>query len=247
MKRICFVLAAVVFLAALALPQVSPAISSEETAPVVMAEDPETPPAPGVSPSDPALEAPDMGDWRCPYCGKTVPGPAWRQRNPMGRPAPGAERGGQRSRAYRPNARSHDRCDGAPGVGMGPHRGMRGGFDGAGPRGGVPAERMLRHAKDLKLTDEQIETLEQLSYTTKKALVDLHAEIEKEQLEIQNLFRSGSDDLAAVKLHLTAVSKARTGIQEARIENFFEAREVLTEKQKKTMKDAYPRLGTFLD
>ena len=130
---------------------------------------------------------------------------------------------------------------------MGPHQGMHGDFEGAGPRGGIPAERMLRHAKDLKLTDEQIDTLEKLSYEAKKTLVDLHAEIEKEELEIQNLLRSGSDDLASVKLHLAAVSKARTLIQEARIENFFEARKILSEKQKQTIKKEYPRLGAFLD
>lgn len=250
MKRICLVLAAAIFLAALAIPQVSPALSSEEAAPAALAGDPQTPPpppAPGVSPADPSMEVPHMDGGCCCCCGAANRCSGWRHKDPMGRPALGAGQGSHRSRAHRSGPRSDDRSGGAQGFGMGPHQGMHGDFEGAGPRGGVPAERMLRHAKDLKLTEEQIDTLEKLSFETKKTLVGLHAEIEKEELEIQNLLRSGSDDLAAVSRHLAAVSKARADIQEARIANLFEARKVLTEKQKQTMKEGYPRLGAFLD
>jgi Spy/CpxP family protein refolding chaperone len=123
--------------------------------------------------------------------------------------------------------------------------GSRGGFDGM--RGGVPAERLLRNAEELKLTDDQVDKLEKLSYDSKKTLVDLHAEIEKAELEIQNLLRSGNDDIAAFKVHIAAVSQARADIQTARIANLFEARKVLTEKQKKAIKEEFPRLGTLLD
>jgi len=145
---------------------------------------------------------------------------------------------------------------------MGPHRDMglggghgrgdggdRRGFDGDGPRfrGTIAAERMLRHAAGLNLTDDQMEKLETLAYETQKALVDLHSEIEKEQLEIQNIFRSGSDDLTLIKRHVNAVSKARADIQEARIVNLFEARKILTADQKKLVKEKHPRLGMILD
>jgi Spy/CpxP family protein refolding chaperone len=123
----------------------------------------------------------------------------------------------------------------------------RGGFQGVGARGGVAADRMLRHAADLKLTDEQIGKLERISSNTKKTLIDLHAEIEKGEIDIQNLLRSGTDDMTRIKRQLEAVSKARVGIEEARIAAFFEARDVLTDEQKKMVKDEFPRLGRILD
>jgi Spy/CpxP family protein refolding chaperone len=112
---------------------------------------------------------------------------------------------------------------------------------------GNPAERLLRNAEELKLTEDQVGALEKVSFETQKTLVDLHAQIEKEQLEIKNLLQSGTDDLAAVKVHLDAVSRARADIQTVRIENLFEARKILTEKQKKMIKEDFPRLGEMLD
>jgi Spy/CpxP family protein refolding chaperone len=106
---------------------------------------------------------------------------------------------------------------------------------------------MIRHSDDLKLTDKQIETLEKLSSNSKKALVDLHAQIAKEEIEIQDLLRSGSDDLAAVKRHADALSKARSAVFEERISNFLEARKVLTADQKKLVKETFPRIGSMLD
>jgi len=121
------------------------------------------------------------------------------------------------------------------------------GDDGPGFGGGIAAVMTLRHAADLNLTEDQMERLETLAYETKKTLIDLHSEIEKEQLEIQNIFRSGSDDLTLIKRHLNAVAKARVDIQEARTVNFFESRKILTADQKKLVKQRYPRLGMMLD
>lgn len=114
-------------------------------------------------------------------------------------------------------------------------------------RGGIPAQRLLRNAEELELKKEQVDALEKLSFETQKTLVDLNARIEKEQLEIKNLLQSGSDDLAAVKARLAAVSQARADLQAARIENLFAAKKVLTEKQKKMIKEDFPRLGDMLD
>jgi Spy/CpxP family protein refolding chaperone len=122
-----------------------------------------------------------------------------------------------------------------------------GGFHGRGPREGMAAERMLRHAQALNLSDEQIGKLKTLVYETKKKLVDLHSEIEKGQLEIQNLLQSGNDDLTQIRRHLTAISKAHADTQEARIANLFEARKVLTAEQKKLVKENHPRLGMILE
>jgi len=147
----------------------------------------------------------------------------------------------------------------APGRGMGPHRGMPRGEGMApgrmgvgkgrewGPGGVVAAERMLRHSKDLDLSAEQTKKLEALAVDTQKTLVDLHAEIEKGQLELRSQLQSGNDDLGPIKTQLEAISRARMGIQEARIANLFETKKVLTEKQKKLIVEKFPRLGEILE
>jgi Spy/CpxP family protein refolding chaperone len=112
---------------------------------------------------------------------------------------------------------------------------------------GVAAERMLRHGSELGLSDNQIAKLEMLSYETKKRLIDLHADIDREQLEVHKRICSGDDDLTQIKRHLTAISKARVGIQEAKIENLFESRKILTDEQKEMVKEKHPRLGRMLD
>ena len=57
----------------------------------------------------------------------------------------------------------------------------------------------------------------------------------------------GSDDMVRIRSHLEAISKARADIQAARIANLFEAKKVLTDKQKNLIKEKFPRLGMILE
>ena len=111
----------------------------------------------------------------------------------------------------------------------------------------MAADRILKFSSELDLTDKQIAELETLSYETKKKLIDLHADIEKEQLEVRNRLRSGSEDMTQIKRHLSAVAKAQSEIKASKITNLFEARKVLTEEQKKLIKEKHPRVGMILD
>jgi len=277
MKRVVFALAAVFFLIAIGIAAASPTLAADEASPAAVADEPQTPPPPGVSPKDPAVNPPDTDGWRCPRCGAALPRHAWGGKGAYGRPELGAGQGGhahgwaQDSKAQAGRARPgrYGRAGDEQCCGMGPghhkHGFVRGGVCRPGPRDGFPgramrggrgapgmgagnpAERLLRNAEELKLTVEQVGALEKVSFETQKTLVDLHAQIEKEQLEIKNLLQSGTDDLAAVKVHLDAVSRARADVQTVRIENLFEARKILTEKQKKMIKEDFPRLGEMLD
>jgi Spy/CpxP family protein refolding chaperone len=116
-----------------------------------------------------------------------------------------------------------------------------------GARGGLAVEMVLRHADDLKLTDAQVESLEGLAGETRKKLVDLHAEIQKSEIEIQSLIRSESGDLARINRHIEAASKARARIQEERIALLFDVRKILTPEQKEMLKEEFPRLGRIVD
>lgn len=107
---------------------------------------------------------------------------------------------------------------------------------------GVPAEHLLGLAQRLELTEEQVNKLEKLAYNTKKQLIDLRAAIAKERLEMRQLHRADSDDLASYKTHIDKIAKTRAQIEEARIANLIDSRKVLTDKQKDLLKKQRPRL-----
>jgi Spy/CpxP family protein refolding chaperone len=218
-------------------PATPPASAASE----VVANGQETPPpAPqGVSPADPSIEPPNMDEWICPHCGRVNDCPKAGYKGRKARFGGPMLAPGQKGRECARGARDQR--------GMARHgRGMRG----SGLRGhgnGVAAERMLRHAPELKLTDDQIGKLEMLAYETKKRMIDLHADVERERLEIKKQMQSGSDDLTQIKRHLSAISKSRLAMQEAKIENLFAARKLLTDEQKEMVKKNHPRMGRILD
>jgi Spy/CpxP family protein refolding chaperone len=127
------------------------------------------------------------------------------------------------------------------------HRGFRNdgrGFYGRG--GGVPADRMLRSTERLELTDEQVAQLKKLSYDAKSKLIDLESSLEKAQLEMKQQMDSDGDDLAAMKKQLNAMAKIKVDIQELRLKNWIDAKNVLNEDQKQKVKSRGPRFGSRL-
>lgn len=235
-----------ILVAAFAVPAVLSAENdATSSAPVASAQEASPPPAPqGVSGATPDIRPPAPDTWVCPKCGEASPYQK-RYKQRMGRPQFGAQaqrRDGQRG------GRGDGFCE--------PRKGHRHDFDrgrghgrraGRGAQRGVAADRMLRQAEALELTDDQIAKLEMLSYEAKKKLIDLHASIEKEQLELKNRIRSDAEDMTQIKRHLSAISSAKVGIQEVKISNLFAARKILTDEQKKLVKEKHPRMGMNLD
>jgi Spy/CpxP family protein refolding chaperone len=164
----------------------------------------------------------DVDEWACPRCGAACRGPRGRHR---GRFATGSGPHGKHGQK-----------------GWGRHHGPR------GPRGpGLAAERFLRHASDLKLSDDQIEKLESLAYDAKTKLIDLHAEMEKGHLAMRQMLQSDSDDLTTMKRRLNDMAKKHTDIQELKLTNLIASKKVLTDEQKKMIKKQFPRMGRVLD
>lgn len=158
----------------------------------------------------------------CPRCGADCPMPFGRQgrgmRAPKGRSFHGSE--------------------------FGRHgHGSRGGF---GHGAGVPADRMLRGATRLELADDQITQLEKLSYDTKSKLIDLESDLEKARLEMRRQMETDGDNLSAMKKHLDSMAKTRVNIQELKLKNWIDAKNVLTDEQKQKVKDQFPRFGMKL-
>ena len=103
---------------------------------------------------------------------------------------------------------------------------------------GLPVDRVLRGATRLELTEDQIAVLEKLSYDTRLQLIDLESDLEKAQLEMKRLMESDSDDSSAMKKQLRSLSEKKLGIQEIKLENWLEAKQILTEDQKQKIRTA---------
>jgi Spy/CpxP family protein refolding chaperone len=177
-------------------------------------------PPPAPEPGD----TPDAPTWTCPKCGAECPAPYGRRGREMR--APRHQRGfGQ--------GIGHD--------GYGKNRqGRRGRGD------GLAADRMLRGASRLELTDDQIAQLEKLSYDAKTKLIDLNSELEKSRLELRRQMETDGEDLSAMKKQMEANSQIRVNIQMLKLENWIDAKKVLTDDQKKLIKDRHPRMGMRL-
>lgn len=112
---------------------------------------------------------------------------------------------------------------------------------------GNPAMRLSRHAEELNLSKDQAAKLDELADAMHLKVIDLRAAIEKERLELNRLIQSDSNDLAEIKRHLNAIAQSRADIQEARISNMINTRNILTDEQKKQLKEQFPRMGCMLD
>jgi Spy/CpxP family protein refolding chaperone len=174
----------------------------------------------------PATDTPEPDDRAtvtCPNCGGECPMPYGRRARVMR--APRAHKGG------------HGRHQSGYG------HARRGGSGGGT---GVPADHMLRCATGLELTDDQVTQLEKLSYDTKSRLIDLESSLEKARLEMGRQMESDGDDLSAMKKQLDSMAKIKVDIQELKLKNWIDAKNVLTDEQKQKVKDYSPRFGAHL-
>ena len=105
---------------------------------------------------------------------------------------------------------------------------------------------MLRRATQLELSDVQIAQMEKLTYDAKSKMIDLNSDFEKARLEMQKQMDTDSDDLSAMKKHLDSVAKKRVSIQELKLQNWFDSKNVLTEEQKKLIGKKQLRMGMRL-
>jgi Spy/CpxP family protein refolding chaperone len=188
-------------------------------------------PAPAQELDSPQPPAPDETtpaphEWKCPKCGNSSP----------------MQYGRRGERKYRGRDGKHGH--GAPSSCRGMGRDTRGPGEGRGK--GLPADRFLRGATHLELTEDQVADLEKLSYDTRLQLIDLESDLEKAQLEMKRLMQDGSDDISAVKKQLRSLSEKKLGIQEIKLENLFEAKKILTDDQKQKIRATHPRMGGML-
>ncbi|MFQ5511325.1 MAG: Spy/CpxP family protein refolding chaperone [Candidatus Krumholzibacteriia bacterium] len=183
-------------------------------------QDKEKPPAPrGVSPH-PGVKPPEMDEnWYCRQCKSFYPFPKRHYKDGNHRPmlAPQGRRG---------NGAAGKRGD---------------------ARNGIAADRLLRHAAMLELTEDQVARLSELAYETKRDLIDLRAGLQKARLELQRLMRSGTEDMTRIRRQLNQVAKKRVDLEEARIAHWIDSRKVLNDAQRKRIQGEHPRLDRWRD
>ncbi len=101
----------------------------------------------------------------------------------------------------------------------------------------VAADRYLRCAAELGLSDDQKSKLKELAFKTKKEMIDLRASVQKARLELKELVRSEDPNLREIKRQLDALAAAQADLRYKRIASMLEAREILTPEQRKRLEE----------
>jgi len=207
---------------AFSLTALSPVVRAEVDSPAVSPADSDLQEVPrGVSPADPEIGLPPVA-----FChGGCCRGHGYWMADRFK---------SKRPRMMRPNMAIHSMKRG------GLRHKCKGRMPMMGQKGMLAAERLLKHAAPLELTDKQINKLEDLAFGARKALIDLRAQLEKDKLELRHKLRSGESDIASIKAHLEAMAEMRVEIQTLRIGNWIDARKLLSDKQKKMIMEGFP-------
>jgi Spy/CpxP family protein refolding chaperone len=95
---------------------------------------------------------------------------------------------------------------------------------------------MLQNADKLKLSDEQIEKLYDMKRKYSKDIIKQDAEMKIAEIDLGALLKESDINLSEVKEALKKVENIKTQIKYLRIVAFVEARKILTDEQKNSLK-----------
>ncbi|MGM0381705.1 MAG: Spy/CpxP family protein refolding chaperone [bacterium] len=96
---------------------------------------------------------------------------------------------------------------------------------------------------DLELNDSQEEKVMELRKNFRLEMVDLRAELRRNQIKLDDMFRSSAPDMAKVRSRIQKKNDIRSDIQFKRIELRKNIRELLTEKQREKLPPNFLRRG----
>lgn len=123
---------------------------------------------------------------------------------------------------------------------------------GPGPSGDVhgilPPGRWWKDASVVKaigLNDGQVQKIEQVFQESRLKLVDVHANLQKEELKLEPLLESENPDEGAVLASIDRITAARASLEKANAQMAFAIRRVLTPDQWKKLRDVRPHHGNF--
>ena len=92
-------------------------------------------------------------------------------------------------------------------------------------------------AERIGLSDQQKQELEKISQDGRLKMIDLRADLEKQQVILAPLLQGYHPDEAQVLAQVDKVSQARAAVDRARVQTMLASRNVLTEEQWKKMHD----------
>lgn len=126
-----------------------------------------------------------------------------------------------------------------PGMGMGPHRPpMEREMGGPGGQFGRWWNNP-RLVEKFKLTDQQRKTMDDIYEQHRLKLVDLHANLEKAELEMEPLIGQDQPDETRILSQIDKVAQARAELEKANARMLLDIRKQLTPEQWKDLKTAW--------
>ncbi|PSH04700.1 MAG: hypothetical protein CXZ00_04795 [Acidobacteria bacterium] len=99
--------------------------------------------------------------------------------------------------------------------------------------------------KNIGLTDSQVQKIEQIFQENRPKLIDLHANLQKEEIKLEPLLEAENPDENAVMSTIDRIASARATLEKANAQMAFAMRRVLTPDQWKKLLAMYPHRGNF--
>lgn len=90
------------------------------------------------------------------------------------------------------------------------------------------------------LSDSQVQEMEKIFQTHRLALIDLHAALQKEELQLEPLIESDQPDEVKVSAQIDRVANARAALEKSNAMMFLGIRKVMTVDQWKTLQSIVP-------
>jgi Spy/CpxP family protein refolding chaperone len=123
-----------------------------------------------------------------------------------------------------------------------------------GPQGGGEMHQILppgrwwkdaEVAKTIGLSDTQVQKIEQVFQESRMKLVDVHANLQKEEFKLEPLLEADNPDENAVLSAIDHITAARAALEKANARMAFDIRRVLTPEQWKKLRALRPGRGHF--
>ncbi len=99
--------------------------------------------------------------------------------------------------------------------------------------------------KTLGLSDSQVQKIEQIFQDSRLKLVDIHANLEKEEIKLEPLLEAENPDEGAVMNSIDRIAAARASLEKANAQMAFSIRRVLTPEQWKKLRSLRPTWRHF--
>jgi Spy/CpxP family protein refolding chaperone len=100
-------------------------------------------------------------------------------------------------------------------------------------------------AKNIGLSDAQVQKIEQIFQENRLKLVDIHANLQREEIKLEPILEAENPDESAVLASIDRIAAARATLEKANAQMAFAIRRVLTPEQWKKLREMRPAHDRF--